>query len=111
MQQSRINYKRLALNMALITGGIVAIAVIAKELNIKKFLRAFGNIDTLKDDKKGNTLGQEQTTEKDYSQQATQIYELLNGFDWGYQDEEAEVIDLLSKMDCETRQGMRRDFR
>jgi len=110
MQQPRINYKRLALNMALITGGIIAIAVIAKELNVKKFLRGFGNLDNLKDDRKGNTLGQEQTTEKDYSQQATQIYDLLNGLDWGIQDEETEIIDLLSKMDCETRQGMRRDF-
>lgn len=110
MVQQGINYKRLALNLTLITCGIIGVGFLIKQIKMRKALREFGNLNTLTDNSKGNTLGTEQSNEKDYSREAKQVWDLLRTWDWGIQDEEDELIDLLSRMSCATRQGMRRDF-
>ncbi len=106
----RVNYGKLFFGLAVFTGAVMGFGFLIKQIKMRKALRDSGNLDRLSDDTKGNQQGLNPATARDYSQEASEMYGLLNKIDWFIQDKEEDVLDKLARMDCATRQGMAREF-
>tara|TARA_B100001057_G_scaffold500373_1_gene615058 strand:+ start:1963 stop:2523 length:561 start_codon:yes stop_codon:yes gene_type:complete len=107
---SRVNYGKLFFGLAVFTGAVIGFGFLIKQIKIKKALRDMPDLRNLSDDSRGNQQGLNPATEGDYSQEASEMYELLDGIDWFIQDKEDDVLEKLARMDCATRQGMAREF-
>lgn len=105
----RVNYGKLFFGLAVFTGAVIGFGFLIKQIKMRKALRDMGDLRNISDDSRGNQIGLNPATEGDYSQEASEMYQLLDGIDWFNRNED-DIIDKLYRMDCATRQGMAREF-
>jgi hypothetical protein len=103
-ENTKIYIQRGVIFAVLVIGGLF----IRKKIKDAKLKKAFGDVGSLTNDDKGNTLGGE-TAGKDYGIVAKQLHEKMDGVDW-FGSNEQKIIDILTQLTCEERESVKVAF-
>ena len=87
---------------------VVGVFFVIKKIKQAKLKKAFGDVGSLTNDSKGNTLGGA-TAGKDYGIIAKQLHEKMDGVDW-FGTQEQKIIDILVLLTCEEREKVKIAF-